>query len=571
MCRVTSAVPTLSMKSITTTKQDNCCGTSLGHTYARCSFDRRCASPLFCLNLHSHTTCGYTLEEECHCEPIVMTPCLQATDCLSYPSEICAFLPHSQTYCYSEEFVSSNSSVNVYQGDCCGDTPPSSKPRPSSKPQPLHPSTSSSFIPEHPATSSLAHPSPSSPPFIEPTKPADSTPHPAPSDKEPPKIIPKPSFVGESPAPEKSPGDNGLAGEPCSSSKPCKDYRECAESPCDTSTCPSQCTWSMLCDCTSDCYSGEICVSYTDSESTEQNNRYCYSPFRVQNLPNITIHSCDESGMTGDGCIDDSICKGGRKCVQGGRSECLGGLRQCGLDRPACGKDGISAFDCFCSGVSFCDCTNPCTDDGEVCCDTTWSNSSVCLSREGTKDISITKVKCGYTFEDEFYEPASGQMQYAVGNPLQLAPVSIPNEQQQAAFTASPTPNSSSGSGTGSNSDVVAASTVCVDAKALEEAGVDLVYKDHQRGSVLCDQNGSCATPGHLVSWNGRPMMMKRYCADIVNVLCNRRVMWVNSIRFRRKVVVSSKTIGLEYTALAARYESSMEELMLRAVVRLGF
>ena len=106
--------------------------------------------------------------------------------------------------------------------------------------------------------------------------------------------------------------------------------------------------------------------------------------------------------------------------------------------------------------------------------------------------------------------------------------------------------------------------------RILEEAVVYMIYKHHQRGSVLCDHNGSCATPGHVVSWNGEPMMMKKYRATILGVECNRRVMWVNSIIFRRKVVVPSRTAGFKYTALAARYESSMKELMLRAVIKPG-
>ena len=93
-----------------------------------------------------------------------------------------------------------------------------------------------------------------------------------------------------------------------------------------------------------------------------------------------------------------------------------------------------------------------------------------------------------------------------------------------------------------------------------------LVYNRHRLARVLCDVNNSCATPGHMVRFNGSPMMMQTYCTRAV---CTRQVMKVNSPRYRRGVRVQSHTEGLVFTAFAARYESKLEEHFLRMLIRI--
>lgn len=145
---------------------------------------------------------------------------------------------------------------------------------------------------------------------------------------------------------------------------------------------------------------------------------------------------------------------------------------------------------------------------------------------------------------------------------------------------------------------------VCVDAAALSAVHPShLVFPSHRRAAVLCDPQGSCATPGHMVVFQGRVMTMRLYCED----RCERRVMWVNSPRMDMRlrlrlsgwrrgndeetwsggeempggrmeengssniaVRVKSRTEGLFYTALAARFESRLEIAALRILVRLG-
>lgn len=110
---------------------------------------------------------------------------------------------------------------------------------------------------------------------------------------------------------------------------------------------------------------------------------------------------------------------------------------------------------------------------------------------------------------------------------------------------------------------------VCIDAEALRHLQPgELVYASHMMARVMCDESGSCATAGHMVKYKGVGMMMRKYCTLVG---CVQRVMAVNSPRYKVGLRVRSRTAGLEYTALAARYESLVEERVLSSVVRLGF
>lgn len=110
---------------------------------------------------------------------------------------------------------------------------------------------------------------------------------------------------------------------------------------------------------------------------------------------------------------------------------------------------------------------------------------------------------------------------------------------------------------------------ICIDANALTHLSSDeLVYKEHRRGAVLCDKNGSCATPGHMVAYNGKFMMMSSYCTHSGG--CAKRVMNVNSPRHRRALKIPSRTDGLHYTSLAARYATVAEEHVLKTLLRVG-
>lgn len=111
---------------------------------------------------------------------------------------------------------------------------------------------------------------------------------------------------------------------------------------------------------------------------------------------------------------------------------------------------------------------------------------------------------------------------------------------------------------------------ICVDASLLAHLSPsELVFPSHRRASVLCDTRGSCATAGHMVHFEGRAMMMRSYC-KLQGEGCVRTVKLVNSPKFKRGVRVRSKTDGLSFTSFAARYESKMEEHVLKTLIHMG-
>lgn len=133
-----------------------------------------------------------------------------------------------------------------------------------------------------------------------------------------------------------------------------------------------------------------------------------------------------------------------------------------------------------------------------------------------------------------------------------------------------PASDESSSQDSGSNGDSSPEENeVCIDASALEHLSSDeLVYKEHRRSAVLCDINGSCATPGHMVTYKTKFMMMSSYCSQIGG--CTKRVMSVNSPRHRRALKIASQTNDLEYTSLAAKYVTAAEEHVLKTLLRVG-
>lgn len=95
-----------------------------------------------------------------------------------------------------------------------------------------------------------------------------------------------------------------------------------------------------------------------------------------------------------------------------------------------------------------------------------------------------------------------------------------------------------------------------------------LVFEHHRMAMVLCDGQGSCATPPHVVVWMGNALTMREYCAKVS--ACTSAEMLVNSPRWTAGVRVASHTNGLRFTALAARWETLVEREFLRVAVRFG-
>lgn len=121
----------------------------------------------------------------------------------------------------------------------------------------------------------------------------------------------------------------------------------------------------------------------------------------------------------------------------------------------------------------------------------------------------------------------------------------------------------------GSNGNGGDTSEVCIDANALRHLPErQLVYEKHKWGRVLCDEKESCATPGHMVVFRSEAMMMSSYCERFAK--CERRWMLVNSARMKRQLRIASLTADLQYTVFAARFETRLEERLLRSVVHIG-
>lgn len=109
---------------------------------------------------------------------------------------------------------------------------------------------------------------------------------------------------------------------------------------------------------------------------------------------------------------------------------------------------------------------------------------------------------------------------------------------------------------------------VCIAVHSLKHLSrEDLVYEQDVSAIVLCDDKNSCATPGHIVHYKGRAMMMKTYCEDVG---CTETVMKVNSPKYQKALRVASNSQHLSFTSFAARYETRFEESMLRTAVHMG-
>lgn len=111
----------------------------------------------------------------------------------------------------------------------------------------------------------------------------------------------------------------------------------------------------------------------------------------------------------------------------------------------------------------------------------------------------------------------------------------------------------------------------CIAADALRHVPVEqLVYRPHRRAAVLCDEEGNCATPGHMVVYKGEAMMMKSYC-EVSQQRCVKTVTFVNSPKITARVPLDSYSPHLRYTPFASRYEHRLEERLLSVIIRLGF
>lgn len=272
---------------------------------------------------------------------------------------------------------------------------------------------------------------------------------------------------------------------------------------------------------TEECEDGEICQEYSKTAKA------CLDPDFVPLPDSQTDDQMEDlvqeqsNGLTFDECKENLDCISGRKCLVPIEKQ----LKQCGLDNEKC--------ICIPSEIRACENAQDCEIQGETC--VILQDVSVCASE---------------MVEEEIEDDNASAMISLIEGTVEI---------REPEFSSAENVENQDADG-----------KVCIAMKELEHLDKDdLVFEQGRHAHVLCDVFGSCATAGHIVEFDGVVMMMMSYC-DVVEEGCKRWRMKVNSPRLRRKRRITSRSPGLKYTALAARYETSTEERLLRLAVRLG-
>lgn len=370
----------------------------------------------------------------------------------------------------------------------------------------------------------------------------------------------------------------GLAFDECKYDWDCAGSRRCTHATGSYGGCAGRraCTCKPLfrppCTQVADCPDGETCANVPDART----RNLCISKAALPNLwPNVAISELDSfdavdvppgTGLVSDACKLDSDCKGARVCVHATEwFAACNGRRACSCEEYVDGRLGVTC-------LSEDDCT-----DGELCfrsLDNT-DRKGTCISPNFRSDVRARKYEViNETPTLEHDEGASSPDVDNGGDESTLAePSADPHPPGSGtgfgavdSALASPLPDDRFNSNNGLDE------AACIAVGSLSRAGVteaNLLYASHRRASVLCDKDGNCATGGHVVVWQGMPMMMRTYCAQ--HASCVHRVMFVNSPRMRSGLRVASATRGLSFSAHAARFETVVEEKLLSALIRAGF
>lgn len=366
------------------------------------------------------------------------------------------------------------------------------------------------------------------------------------------------------------------------------------------------------CTSSNDCDAGESCVTHSSIEQL-----ICVSTEVVEstdafviidegnediNIPDADIINNNGTALTLDVCETDSDCAGNRSCAL------------------------ISTkFVCIPKRFTTCSATEDCA-SGEICSiDSNGLESAVCASasavanssslseieqdnngeelQTGSLEPDVTDEESGISDQDfdQTNEVPVNDDTHDNEAPIESINVNpdidpdlnveVPSEEViPSLIPVNESPNvgsvnddeddvtEGSVTGTGNSEENIDAESeegsvvtgVCFDANALGHLDrTDLVYPQHQWANVLCDNDDSCATAGHMVVWKKNAMMMKRYCEMIGG--CAERKMLVNSPKWAKALRIKSKTMQLEYTAYAAMYQTHVEEKLLRVAVHAGF
>lgn len=190
----------------------------------------------------------------------------------------------------------------------------------------------------------------------------------------------------------------------------------------------------------------------------------------------------------------------------------------------------------------------------------------------GGSSVSPSPPQQGAGGEGEGRQPSSSISESSIPT-FSVTPVS--SQTPSASPSSGPllANDDSDNSGTGNDGNEKEDSNVCIDAAiVVKQVPKDRhVYSQHIRASVLCDARGSCATPAHMVIWQGKAMTMRQYCSEVEDEEgCRRQVMYVNSPKYERRLRLMSNSDGLMFTAFAATFESRLEQATLSVLIHIG-
>lgn len=306
------------------------------------------------------------------------------------------------------------------------------------------------------------------------------------------------------------------------------------------------------------CPAGERCVKYTNN-----NLDFCMSceTAKISNtnesfqVPNGDAVTCNIP-FDPPSSVGNRIA-GGSETGEGRNFDPCTTLGYCKSPR-SCVTISESNIAYTCNGATDCRCRD-------------LTNAFVCTSQD---ECSDDRERCGRHFsQNEAYRGQCTSLNVINTDPdyFEIRESQREKTDSGSAFSG----DRSSGPGNSSNTPSQVPGdpdngTVCIDASLLTHLDASqLIFGAHRRASVLCDGHGSCATPGHMVQYAKSVMSMSTYCET--RAVCSKRVAWVNSPKFQRRLRIQSHTRGLSFTPLAARYETVLEERGLQLLVALGF
>lgn len=394
---------------------------------------------------------------------------------------------------------------------------------------------------------------------------------------------------------------SGVTGDQCNEELDCEKSLACTHTDHPYGMCRGRtgCTCQPLrnevCTETSDCErAGEMCVNvpgsvgkaFCKSRKTMQDSLYYKEVGKSSPEPTPTIFPTNgwiqEACSTDDDCVIDRNFE--RVCMHLQEEYGFCNERPMCFCKPLVQPNNSSTTGMRQSGPSECKQASDCG-NGESCVAFSGSIHKLgsCRSTEQAKMASPGT----FIFIGGETPAPSPSMTYSSdpGQPSKssdASPDSEPTpEYSPSTTTLSPSPLSSQVT-VGPEESVE--SDICIDANLLSHLPAEnLVFPTHRRANVLCDTFESCATPGHIVEYRGQGMMMRTYCQKYSP--CTRNTRLVNSPKFafahrfrtssrvalnsKFTARVASRTDGLLFTPLAARFETRFEEAVLQAISRL--